>query len=362
MRQVNDVIIAGAGVIGLTAAWWLRARGLGVTLLDAGEPGREASWAGGGILWPLYPWRYPDSVRALAARGAELYPDLCRQLADATGIDPEWRRTGLVILDSAERDAAAAWADANGWRCEHLSPRALRTDLPEVPAGAGGVLLPEVAQVRNPRLCRALAEALRADSGARLLAHSPARGVAVTGDGRFAGFRTDAGVIAGGAGVLAAGAWNDGPASGLGLPEVHPVKGQMLLLAGAPGALPHILLRRGRYAIPRADGRVLVGSTVETVGYDREPTAAARAELLTAAAAMCPTLAELEVEAHWAGLRPATADGEPHVGAVANVPGLFASIGHFRNGLASAPAAAERIAALIEAHAARVAEPSPGRL
>lgn len=345
MTETSDVVIAGAGVIGLIAAWYLRRRGATVTVLDAGAAGREASWAGGGILWPIYPWRYPASVRALAERGAALYPDLCDTLTEVTGIDPEWRRTGALVLDRDERDAAVAWADEAGWDHALLTPRALAGHAPGVNADEGGVYLPEVAQIRNPRLCRALVAALRAD-GVRVLEHRRVNEV-IREHGRFVGFRTDAGVVAGDEGVIATGAWSGGIAGLPELPPVAPVKGQMLLLSGRSGLLPHILVRRGRYAIPRADGRVLVGSTVERAGFDQTPTRAVADQLRTEAKALAPVLADCDVQAHWTGLRPATRDGEPFVGAVPGVDGLFASLGHYRNGLAHAPAAAERLAACM---------------
>lgn len=345
MTRTSDVVIAGAGVIGLTIAWYLRARGATVTVLDAGCAGREASWAGGGILWPIYPWRYPASVRTLAERGAVLYPGLCVALADATGIDPEWRRTGALVLDRAERDAAVAWADDAGWRYEILTLRSLASRVPGVNADEGAVYLPEVAQIRNPRLCRALVTALRAD-GMRVLEYSRVHEV-VSENGRFAGFRTADGVIEGNSGVIAAGAWSGGIAGVPGLPAVAPVKGQMLLLAGRSGRLPHVLVRRGRYAIPRSDGRVLVGSTVEQAGFDQVPTRAGSDQLHATAASLAPMLADFKPEAHWTGLRPATPDGEPFMGAVPGIDGLFASIGHYRNGLAHAPAAAEMLAKRI---------------
>lgn len=342
MTYSSDVVIVGAGVIGLTAAWTLCQRGATVTVLEAGRAGREASWAGGGILWPIYPWRYPDSVREMAERGARLYPDLCADLLARTGIDPQWRRSGALVLDRAERRAAVEWAESNGWAYECLASEALAR-MPGVNAEEGAIYLPEVAQLRNPRLCRALVAALRAQ-GVTVSEHTPVRETVID-HGRFAGFRTDDGVVAAGSGVIAAGAWSAGLAEGM--PTVEPVKGQMLLYSAGVAQVPHILVRQGQYAIPRADGRVLVGSTVEPRHFDPVPTRAAHDQLRAAAHKLSPALAERRLEGQWSGLRPATANGEPFVDAVPGLPGLFASIGHYRNGLVHGPAAAEILADCI---------------
>lgn len=346
----EKVVIAGAGVIGLTAAWQLHRQGANVTVLEAGRAGREASWAGGGILWPIYPWRYPASVQALAEQGARLYPALCTDLAARTGIDPQWRRTGVLVLDRTERAAAIEWAKTRGWRHARLEPEVLAARVPGVNADEGAVYFPEGAQVRNPRLCRALAAALRAE-GVAIREHTPVR-EAVTEHGRFAGFRTDDGVIAAPAGVIAAGAWSSGITGAAGMPPVDPVKGQMLLFSGGAGEIPHVLVRRGQYVIPRADGRVLVGSTVERQGFGQAPTGAAHEQLRAAARGIAPALSGRSLEMQWSGLRPATVDGEPFVDAVPGTPGLFASIGHYRNGLVHAPAAAQWLARRIFGSAA----------
>lgn len=346
MRSKADVVIAGAGVIGLMAAWFLHRRGVRVTVLDSGVPGRQASWAGGGVLWPIGPWRYPEPVQRMAMRGAELYPELSADLVRRTGVDPEWCQSGVLLLEPADQEAAVAWANEHGWRYETLSAASLAQRLPGVKNDVGAVYMPDIAQIRNPRLCRALAVALRGE-GVSVQENTFVQEVVCTGD-VFTGFRTNQGLIEGDNGVIATGAWSSRIAGVPELPPVEPVKGEMLLFETSPGRFPYIMIAGSQYVIPRVDGRVLVGSTVSRSGFDQIPTRAGHDALLAAAAHLAPELAEQSLVAQWAGLRPATPDAEPFVGPVPHRRGLFASVGHFRNGLAHAPAAAEMLAARIQ--------------
>ncbi len=345
MARPDHILIAGGGLIGLMTAWYARRAGYTVTLFDAERVARGASWAGGGVLWPIYPWRYPASVQNAAATGAQLYPALCRELHAATGIDCELRRTGAVILDADEQQRARDWAVEAGhahsaWRAadiaHHLPGSQHRQSL----------WLPEVAQVRNPRLGRALAAAV-AMAGVDIREHCAVTRVQADADG-FEGFETTQGCFRGDVGVVATGAWASGMPGTHGYAEIRPVKGQMLLLRSRPGALLHILVHDGCYAIPRADGRILIGSTVEESGFDANPTEAGRRVLLAAAAALHAPLADLPIEAHWAGLRPAAPDGEPIVGPLPECPGVFVNTGHFRNGVACAPAAGQALVQAID--------------
>lgn len=350
MARPDHILIAGGGLIGLMTAWYARRAGYAVTLFDSGPVARGASWAGGGVLWPIYPWRYPLSVQAAAAAGARLYPALCRELHAATGIDCELRRTGAVILDVDEQQTARDWAARAGHACSAWEPRELGRQLPGS-QHRQGLWLPDVAQVRNPRLGRALAAALQL-AGVSIREHCAVTRLHASAEG-FQGFETAHGFSRGDVGVVATGAWTDEIPGMPALAGIRPVKGQMLLLRGRPGAVPHILVHDGYYAIPRADGRILVGSTVEENGFDVTPTAAGRQVLETAAAALHAPLADLPVETHWAGLRPAALDGESVVGSVAGWPGVFVNTGHFRNGVACAPAAGQALVQAIDEAACR---------
>lgn len=326
----TTALVVGGGIIGLCTALVLRKAGFAVRLLERGRIGREASWAGGGILSPLYPWRAPEPVWRLASRSIEAYPALCAELAEISGIDPEWTASGMLVLDADEREAARIWSERTGRVVEH-----------SIYDGRPAIWLPWVAQVRNPRLCRALRVALEREGvrceegqGALRLASEGDRAVVV--DPAGACHRADLVVVA-------AGAWSAAllADSGWTLP-LAPVKGQMILLKGEPGALNRILLRDGRYLIPRRDGRILVGSTVEPEAGFGTGTDPAVADTLQAfAASLLPAAAGFTREAHWSGIRPGSPDECPVIRRHPLLGNLFVNAGHYRNGLTLAPASAE---------------------
>lgn len=337
-----DVLILGAGVSGLATAWALAARGCDVCVLDRGPVARESTWAGAGILSLLLPWHYPEAVHALAERGRRLWPEWIARMQDLTGLDAEYRVSGMLVAEAGELAAARDWGERFGWRVE-APPPAVR-DACVLPAG--GIWLPEVAQVRNPRLARLLESAVRA-LGVRILPHTLATRLIVH-EGRLIGVQTARGRIACAQAVICAGAWSQGLLDGLALGvNIRPVRGQILLLAGRVGLPPCIVYRGGHYLVPRADGRVLVGSTLEEAGFDKSTTAEAGKLLLAFALKTCPGLRKAQVERQWAGLRPGSLSNLPTIARHPTVENLYLNAGHFRYGLTMAPAAAELIAALI---------------
>lgn len=342
-----DVLVVGGGIIGLMSAWELRRAGLRVALLERGATGREASWAGGGILSPLHPWRFPAAVTRLARIGQGRFPEIAAQLTDATGIDPEWTRSGLLVAPADERDEARHWAADHGISLEEWPAPAVSAAEPNLSWPAESALwLPDVAQIRNPRLLKALRTALEQD-GVVLHEGEPVVEI-LTGRERVTGVRTardrwDAGAV-----VLAAGAWTNRLLAPLGgLPSVYPVRGQMILIRGAAGLLTRIVLGEDHYLIPRRDGRVLSGSTVEEVGEDRSVTESARNWLWERATARVPALQQYPIEMHWSGLRPGNPRETPYIGTHPSIEGLFVSAGHFRNGLVLAPGSARLLTELI---------------
>ena len=344
-RSEADALVIGGGVAGLTAALWLHRAGLEVTVVDAGTPGGESTWAGGGIVCPVPPWAYPDAVESLVRRSRELFPALCTELAEETGIDSEYRVCGLVLTADPGR-AGEAWL-AHGHtpfqrgRLGDFEPALARPDTP-------ALLLPEVAQVRNPRLARALVAHLAAH-GVEVLAHRPVAALDLERGRCIGATLSDGTAFRADRTVLAAGAWTDSLLEASGLPTlgIAPVRGQMLLFRIDPGTPRHVVNLADGYLIPRADGHVLAGSTVERAGFDARPTREALHRLMAMAQAHCPRLTPDRLVAQWAGLRPGIRDDRPAIGRHAAADGLWLQAGGYRNGLGMAPAAAERLTEMI---------------
>lgn len=342
-----EVIIIGGGLLGMLSARELARAGRRVALFDRGQTGRESTWAGGGILSPLYPWRFDDAVNALARWGQPRYADFAGQLHQESGIDPEYEPSGLLILDNDEQEAALAWARRWQVELQLLDGETIRDLEPQLGNPPEQALwLPQVGQLRNPRLGRAACGSLDA-LGVAVYEQQPVEALLIEA-GRCRG------VVSGGAMfqaeqvVIAGGAWSAGLLAPLDIRlPVRPVRGQMILYRGEPGALRRIVLSQDRYIIPRRDGRVLVGSTIEEVGFDKSTTDEALATLREAGERLVPALADWPLEHQWAGLRPGSPHGIPYISEVPGVAGLYLNTGHFRNGVVLGLASARLLSDLM---------------
>jgi glycine oxidase len=337
-----DFLIIGAGATGLATALELADAGADVAVIERGQAGQESTWAGGGILSPLPPWAYGDAVNALSDYSRALFPDWCADLRARSGVDVELRHTGMLILPPHDTATATTWCEAHGWR---WTTRDSGDFLPG--AGREALWLPDVDQARNPRLVRALRGAALA-RGIRLLESTEARALRVDGD-RVTGVDTDGGPLAAAACIVAAGAWSGilPGLDGFGR-RIWPVRGQMLLFQCAPDTLATVILENGRYLIPRADGHILAGSTLEDVGFDKSVTTEARASLLDFAHRLLPALGPDNLTGQWSGLRPGSPDNIPAIGRHPRLANLYLNSGHFRYGVTMAPGSARLLRALIE--------------
>ncbi|ARU89805.1 glycine oxidase ThiO [Pseudomonas sp. M30-35] len=340
-------VVVGGGVIGLLSALNL-AKHCDVVLLESAAVGTEASWAGGGIVSPLYPWRYSDAVTALAQWSQNFYPELGEHLLEVTGVDPEVYSTGLYWLDLDDEHEALAWAVSAQKVLESVDITEVHAAVPALGMGyKRAIYMPDVANVRNPRLVKALRAALLKLPNVTLKEHSPVSGFIQEGN-RIVGVQTVAGAVMADQIVLAAGAWSAMLLKSLEIVlPVEPVKGQMILYKCSADFLPSMVLAKGRYAIPRRDGHILVGSTLEHEGFDKTPTDIALASLKASAEELLPALADAEVVGHWAGLRPSSPEGIPFIGPVPEFEGLWLNCGHYRNGLVLAPASCQLLADLM---------------
>jgi glycine oxidase len=347
------VVIVGGGIIGCLTAWRLRLLDAEPLVLERGQIGAESSWAGAGILSPIQPWLYPDAFSDLVNASLALYPEFVHELEDIAAMSVEWCRSGLMVPVFASdrvdhRPAALAWSERFGWRLEQLSAGDTRRHEPAIsPEVAGSLLWPEVGQVRNPRLLQAGLRAMQA-LGVQVREHVEVAGL-IERQGEVTGVRLASGEeVAADAVLLAAGSWSGGlsEAMGLSLP-VRPVKGQIVLLHCEPGTVRHIVKHDDAYFVPRLDGRVLVGASLEDAGFRRGNTVAEVGRLLDAVRTMMPALGEAEIEQQWMGFRPGSPDGLPYLGPVAGHRNLWVSTGHYRNGVVLAPISAELIARWI---------------
>ncbi len=321
----HDRLIIGAGAVGLATALALLQAGAAVTVLERGEVGQEASWAGGGIISPLCPWDYPDEVTRLALLGMARFEAFTTELRAATGVDPEYRRSGMLVLPPFDAGKARDWCEVHGM------PYETRGD---------ALFLPDVAQVRNPRLLRAMRQRVL-QLGGRIVEQCEVQAVAAQ-DGWVRAVQTRQGEFEADGYVLTAGAWSKALLGELAQQlEIKPIRGQMLLFKFDTPPLSHILLQRDLYFIPRADGHLLVGSTLEDVGFDKSTTEEARASLLQRAIALLPALQGKAIERHWAGLRPGSPGNIPTIDRHPALGNLYINGGHFRYGVTMAPACAE---------------------
>jgi glycine oxidase len=349
MRDL-DVIVVGGGVMGCGIALRLRQAGARVTVLERSIPGAEASSAAGGILAPQMESERPGPFLDLCLKSRALYPDFARELHALTGVDVAYLPSGLlhVAFDAAAArrlEATVGWQKEQGLRAELLGPQEVRRLEPQLSgAVVAAAHFPDDHQVDNRLLTRALTMAA-AKVGATFRT-GYVRGV-VEAQGRAVGVDLDGETLRADAVVIAAGSWS-GLVQGIALDPrvVRPARGQMVQLQTRLPLFSHVVFSDKGYLIPRADGRIIAGSTLEFAGFEKHVTAEGLQRILSLALELCPALASAPVQETWAGLRPYTEDHLPILGA-GPLPGLFLATGHFRNGILLAPITARLLAQAI---------------
>lgn len=344
----THVVIVGAGVIGLSTARELALRGYGVTVVDKDDLGRGASRAAGGIVSPLRPWQAHTVVDRLAAHSRALYAGFVESIKAESGIDPEYLQSGMLIVGDTHTTAASEWAKATGRELEALGRSGLTDLVPDIGRMREGVFLPNIYQVRNPRLLEGLIRSVET-LGVSLEPHREVTALRQEGQS-VTGVDTLSGPIRADAVVIAAGAWSGTFTHELGLRfNVTPVRGQVIWYQDSPERAARPIIDDGEhYVVTRTDGITLIGSTVENVGFDQGITDKAMKRLENKARSLVIGLAQLSPLGQWSGLRPARAHGIPLIGAHPRAEGLYLNTGHFRNGITLAPGSAVILADVMD--------------
>ncbi len=347
--------IVGGGICGLGIGWRLAAAGAEVVVVDSGEAGQGATWAAAGMLAPQAEAEHgEEALLPLLLESRAMWAGFAAELEAASGIDVGYRTEGTVVvaLDRDDREFLEqrhTYLTSLGLYVEWLTGRAARKREPGLaPAVTGGIYSPLDHQVDNRAVFEALRTAYLA-AGGTLIENTPVEEIAMSG-GRAAGIRLPDREIAAETVVLAAGAWSRLVP---GLPEpsrppVRPLKGQMIALQMDPAAplVEHVVWGPDIYIVPRRDGRLVIGATVEEMGFDTQMTAGGLYELTRHAWETLPGIYDLPVIEAWAGLRPASRDDAPILGA-SDIPGLVIATGHHRNGILLAPVTADAISGLV---------------
>ena len=364
-EMATDVIVIGGGVIGLSIAREL-ALDHTVSLIERGRCGQEASSAAAGMLGAQAEAYGDDLFFRTCVESREMFPELAASLLDETGIDVGLDLAGTLLLSFSEADIAArsqrfAWQKAAGFEIEQLSAAEIRREEPFISTDVlGGFYLPKDGQIDNRKLVHALQRSCEL-RGVKLVEETPVDRLAVENDkvsGVFAGKEKFAADKV----VLAAGAWGTEINAGFDLPFIiRPMRGQILQFRTAKQLFKHVIVGPRGYIVPRSDGRVLSGATMDDAGFDASVTNEATAHLIESTAEISPSLGALKVQDSWTGFRPFAPDRMPVFGRVPNAENLLLALGHFRNGILLSPVTAKLIANDLRGIAAVPTEFSPSR-
>jgi len=344
--MTKKVVIVGGGIVGCVTAMELVKRGCQVTIVErnqiASQTSGESSWAGGGIVFPLLPWMYSEHVNALTKNSANVYRELCQRLLSETGVDANFEQSGFLLLPKFDVEAAQVWCDSNQVPVQSVKASAFGV---QSLSGEDALWLPTVCQVRPPYVMQAMRKWLE-QNNVTMLEHTELMPLKETQ--KLNEWQTVAGeTITADQFVVTSGAWSfellKETSAKL---KVKPMRGQILLYKPQKN-LDQMVYREGFYMIPRRDGYLLAGSTLEDVGFEAAVTQEVRDEISAKAEAIMPELKHEPIIKHWCGLRPGTPENLPTISAHPSIENLYMNTGHFRYGLTMAPASAQMVVALM---------------
>lgn len=343
-----DVIVVGGGLMGCSVAYRLAKDGARILVLERSIPGAEASSAAAGILGPTVESFADALALQIGRRSRELHAELADELDELFGVDVGFRRSGVVKIafneeELAELDGQASSLEVHGIRCDRWSREELIQEEPAAnPKALGALSISEDAQVEPKKLLSAVALGAERD-GVTFQSGSTVRSVNVEG-GRARSVQLGDELIEADRLVIAAGSWTTLiPGLPFDSETIFPVRGQMIATETRPPIFRRIVFGAGGYVVTRPDGRVLCGSTMERVGFERGITFGGMADVIEKATRIAPELRAAAIQNHWSSFRPGTPDGLPLVGET-KIEGLFLASGHYRNGILLAPLTAELIA------------------
>jgi|TARA_B110000037_G_scaffold137375_1_gene155521 glycine oxidase len=330
----KKIAIIGGGVIGCLTAIKLKESGFEVVVVDKYEIGKESSWAGAGILFPLMPWDYEEKVYDLCKSASFFYKDFSKKLYDSTGVDPEYKETGMILIPPYQKDIISKWANSKNFLFQEIFFK-----------GSKSILFPKVSQIRSPRLMKAIKlfmqemnieiiENMELDKIANkkeVLAKWPTKKNSFIEADYF---------------VLTSGAWSPSLRDAY-KSKIHPVRGQMIQYKASNLKIQNILYSNDFYILQRKDGVIIAGSSIEEVGFDETVTNEWKEMLMAKAEQLIPELKNILVENHWAGFRPGAKENIPFIQKDDYYENIFINAGHFRYGLTMAPQSAENLKEIL---------------
>jgi glycine oxidase len=343
-----DALVIGGGIIGMLTARNLQIAGFSVAIFDKGSLGGEATWAAGGILSPLNPWQQNTATQSLIDEGKQNFAALAEELKHETRIDPEFIQSGMLVLDTDEKQQAIEWAKNNNEILQVLTNQTLLDQEKNISDSLDEALyLPNTAQIRPPRLISALQQSL-VQRKIKILQNTCIEKFLIEGDS-VTGVATKNESFYSDKVIVCSGAWTKNllKEDAKFNVDIEPVRGQMLLYKLPQQILSHIILRNNSYLVPRQDGHILCGSTIEHVGFKNDITQEARQELQGIAHHLVPLLAEHEPIKQWSGLRPGTQRDKPYICKHPKITGLYLNSGHYRYGILMSIASARIMAELV---------------